>query len=119
LTMDEELKVMERLTVDDDYKKQLEIAEHELIAAYTLENLTEIRRGRFERYFFDSEENQEKLRFAETVYAYYQYVEWAETAGSAEARWFDRLRRWLAEPISDRREFRTSSELIESPHRYW
>jgi len=100
LPLDEELRVMERLFVDDDYKKQLEIAEHELIAAYTLESLTEARRGRFERYFFDSEEKIEKLRFAETVYEYYQYVEWAETADGAEARWFDRLRRWLAEPVS-------------------
>jgi len=99
LTMDEELNVMERLIVDDDYKKQLEIAEHELIAAYTLENLTETQRGRFERYFFDSEEKQEKLRFAETVYAYYQYVEWAETADGANARWFDWLRRGLAELV--------------------
>jgi hypothetical protein len=118
LTLDEELQVMERLIIDDDYKKQLEIAEHELIAAYTLEKLTETQRGRFERYFFDSEEKQEKLRFAETVYAYYQYVEWAETANGAEASRFDRLRRWLSEPIGNRREFRTSSPLIESPHRH-
>jgi hypothetical protein len=100
LTLDEELRVMERLIVDDDYKKQLEIADHELISAYTLESLTEARRGRFERYFFDSEEKREKLRFAETVYGYYQYVEWAETADGAGVRWFDRLQRWLAQPVS-------------------
>src|SRR5215471_68194 len=37
----EELKFEERSALDDDYKKRLEIAEHELIAAYTLETLTE------------------------------------------------------------------------------
>jgi hypothetical protein len=98
LTLDEELRVVERLFVEDDYKKHLEIAEHELIAAYTLETLTEVRREMFERHFFDTEEEMEKLRFAETVYQYYQYVERVETAEGVVTRWFDRLRRLLAEP---------------------
>jgi hypothetical protein len=74
LPSDERLKTEERLLVDDDYKKRVECAEYELIAAYTLENPLEAERERFQQYFFNSEERIEKLRFAEAIYQYYEYI---------------------------------------------
>ncbi|MGH9854562.1 MAG: hypothetical protein ACREBD_32425, partial [Blastocatellia bacterium] len=97
LPPDEELKIKERLLIDDDYKERLETTEHELIAAYTLENLSEAKRLKFERCFLSSEEKIKKLRFAEALY---EHVDWVEAPDLASARWFDRPRRWLAKPIS-------------------
>jgi CHAT domain-containing protein len=115
LPPDEELKIRERLGADDDYKKRLVSAEHELIAAYTLENLSEARRESFERYFFASEEKKEKLRFAETVYEYYQYVDWIEVPEGGGSRWFTRFRGWLVEPVNLSIGYRNISRPIWQP----
>ena len=100
LTDEEKRKVEERLLADDDYKGRLETAEHELITAYILKNLTEAKRERFERYFLNSEEKVKKLRFAEAVCEYYEHVERVEAPEGTGARWFDPLKRWLTEPVS-------------------
>jgi tetratricopeptide (TPR) repeat protein len=116
LLRDEELKVEERLLVDDDYKKGQEIAKYELIAAYMLEKLTEDKRERFERYFLSSEEKREMLRFAEAVHWYYEYVERAVDArGTAGARRLGRLRRWMAKPVRLSLEYRNLSRPIWQP----
>jgi CHAT domain-containing protein len=115
LTPDEQLKIQERLGADDDYKNRLVSAEHELIAAYALENLPDARRESFEQYFFASEEKKQKLRFAETVYEYYQYVEWIEVTEGGKTRWFDRFRGWLVEPINLSIGYRKISRPVWQP----
>jgi len=112
LALDEEMKIKERLLIDDSYKERLEIVKHELIAAYTLENLSEAKRDRFERYFLSSEERVKKLRFAEALC---EYVERVESPGGAGARWFDRPQRWLAEPVYISVGYRNVSRPIWQP----
>jgi CHAT domain-containing protein/Tfp pilus assembly protein PilF len=99
LPPDEEVKVEEKLLIDDNYKRRLETAEHELIVDYTLENLTQAEREMFERHFLRFDGRGEKLRFAETVCVYYEYAEWLESKMDSRVKWSDRLRRWLAEPV--------------------
>lgn len=99
LAPDEQVRIEERSRIDDDYKRQLESAEHELIVAYTLEDPSGTEREKFQGYFFDSEDKIEKLRFAEAMYEYYEYTQWIETQESIGARW-ERLRQLLAIPIS-------------------
>src|SRR5262245_38416706 len=70
-TDEEKRQIEEKLLVDDDYKRRLEVAKLKLIAAYALEHLTEAGRDSFERHFLNSEENIGKLRLAEAVYKYY------------------------------------------------
>ncbi len=43
--------------------------------------------------------DEEMAEFAEAVCAQYEYVEWVKGQAGASARWSDRLRRWLAEPV--------------------
>jgi len=100
LSPDEEVKVEERLLTDDGYKKRLETAEQGLIADYVREDLTEAEREMFEKHFLRFDGREEKLRFAEVVCEYYEYVQWLEAQGDSSSRWFDLLRRWLAEPVS-------------------
>jgi hypothetical protein len=100
LSANEQLKVEERLLTDDDYKKWLETTEHGLIADYVREDLTEAEREMFESHFLRFEGRKEKLKFAEVVCEYYEYVQWFEAQRDASAKWFDRLRRWLAEPVN-------------------
>jgi hypothetical protein len=99
-TDEEKLQIEEKLLADDDYKRRLEIVECALIAAYVLDSLTEDDRERFERYFLSSEERVEKVRLAEVICEYYDYIEERVAQDGAGARWFDRLQRWLAEPVS-------------------
>jgi CHAT domain-containing protein/cytochrome c-type biogenesis protein CcmH/NrfG len=96
LVKDEKVKIEQRVLVDDDYREQLESAEHELIAAYTFEDPSGTEREKFQRYFFDSDERIEKLRFAESVY---EYIDCVGAQTGAFAKWFDGIRRWLAKPI--------------------
>jgi CHAT domain-containing protein len=134
LPSDEKLKIEERLRVDDDYKKRFESAEHELIAAYTFNELTEAEYDGFEQYFFISEERLEKLMFAEAMYQYYEYIKQLEAEdgaiamslyyeyikqveadNGAIARPLDRLRRWLAEPVRLSLGYRSLSRPIWQP----
>ena len=100
LSADEQLKFEERVLTGDDYKKCLETAEHVLIADYVREDLTEAEREMFERHFLSFDGRKEKLRFAEVVCEHYEYDRWLEAQRDTSARWFERLRRWLAEPVS-------------------
>ena len=98
LTPDEKSKVEERLATDSEYKKRSKNVEHEFIVAYALKKLNEDERQSFEHYLLGSEEGVKKLRFAEAVYEYYEYVEWVKAREIAGAKWSDRLPRWLAKP---------------------
>lgn len=98
-TNEEKLQVEQKLLADDDYKRRLEIVECMLVAAYVLDNLTEDERNRFERYFLSSEERVGKVRLAEVVHEYYDYIEERVAQDGAGARWFDWLQRWPAEPV--------------------
>jgi hypothetical protein len=75
-----------------DAKRDMETADIELIAAYTAKILTEDEHERLGRYFYSSEENTEKLRFAEAVWEYYEQVQWVEVQDRANARLLNRLR---------------------------
>ena len=91
----EELKV-EQIMITDDYKKRMETAEHRLITDYVCDNLTEAEREMFRSHFLRFDGMEEKLRFAEIVYGYYECVQWLEAHGDSSAKRFDRLWRWLA-----------------------
>ncbi|MGH9877732.1 MAG: tetratricopeptide repeat protein, partial [Nitrososphaerales archaeon] len=101
LNPDERLKIEERLSSDSDYKRREEVAERELIVAYTLEDAIGEERERFQPYFFSSPERIERLKFAEAMYEYYDYVNWsvAQKRESASVMRFDRLRRLLSSPV--------------------
>jgi len=99
-TEEEKLQVEIRLGSDNVYRERLQAAGQELIAAYVLDSLTEDEREWFERYFLSSEERVGKVRLAEVVHEYYDYIEEQVTQDGAGARWFDRLQRWPAEPVS-------------------
>jgi CHAT domain-containing protein/Flp pilus assembly protein TadD len=100
LTPDENLKVEKRRLDNNDYGERFDVAEREMIVAYTLEDPTGVERKRFQRYLFSSEEKMEKLRFAEAVYEYYAYIERViEAQEGAIAMRLDRFREWLAEPV--------------------
>lgn len=100
LTDEERREVEERLSSDADYRQEAKAVESELIVAYTLEESTENRREEAQPYFFSSAERMEKLKFAEQVYQYYESIEPVEEQKGAIARQFDRVRQWLAGPIS-------------------
>lgn len=96
---EERIRIEKNLATDSDHKKGLEIAENELIAAYTAKKLTEKEHEILGQYFFSSEEKIEKLRFAEAVYEYYEQVQWIEAQDRANARLLNRLRSRLANSI--------------------
>lgn len=98
-TGEETRQVEEKLPVNNDYRRHLEIAERGLIAAYVLDRLTVAERERFERYFLNSEERIEKLRLAEAVYECCGCARKSASWEGAIARRLDWLRRWLAEPV--------------------
>jgi hypothetical protein len=96
LSPEEELKVEQIMLSDGDCKKRMETAEHGLITDYVRENLTEAEREMFKSHFLRLDGMEEKLRFAEIVYGYYECVQWLEAHGDSSAKRFERLWRWLA-----------------------
>lgn len=73
LTPDERRQIEDALLLDHNLRRELEIAEEELIAAYVVGILRGEDRVRFETYFLSTEERVRKLKFAKA---------WFEKCGS-------------------------------------
>jgi anti-sigma-K factor RskA len=70
ITRDEEVEVEEKLTFDENFRRQLELAEDELLVAYFHEKLPEHERRLFEVNYLVNDRIVRKLRFAHIMREY-------------------------------------------------
>ena len=89
---DEELRVEERLLVDDDYMELLEVVEDELIDSYARGELKARQRRKFKQYFLVTPERQSKLRLATALV---KHAGKSATAPVPSPGFLDRLRQLL------------------------
>src|SRR5262245_33185853 len=73
LTPDKSQQIEEDALSDHHFRREIEIAEEELIAAYIVGTLLDQERLKFETHFLSSDDRARKLKFART---------WIETSGS-------------------------------------
>src|SRR5438093_12067908 len=79
LTDDEQTRLEERLLRDDDFLKQIQIAEDELTDDYLHGALSNREQERFEKHFLSAPERRKKLKFSS---AFKKYI--SDTAVKAE-----------------------------------
>ena len=95
---DERAAIEERLLADDEFFEEVAAAEEELIQDYADRNLPADERGRFEKYFLNSEENRQKVNFARALR---KYVDEQKPLPETEKKpsFFDSLKAFFSSPV--------------------